>query len=217
MRLIYRLLQKIRLFRKLDRLWYIYRFKRRWRRVYREATRIDGISNLFISVCEIECRPKFAASFKRVWNRMPAESKETLQQHWHRLQRRWDGRNTGIPLHLPVVGVFEISSLSPDLGAMLAFASIGGFLSGIEISLDSDAMFFASIFIPIWESPKDCSDEELDIALARRLASYLLWLRNPGPKRGVNINFIYLWHDDTDELVKKWGFVKLFEREHNNR
>jgi len=157
------------------------------------------------------------ASFIRVWNNVPIESKYVLEQSWQHLQRRWDGRNTSIPLRLPVILILpeHRSKYSGDLGALIALASISGLGDGVEVSPDADMAYFARLFLPVWNSPDDCSANELDLGIARSIASYLLWLNSPTPK-GIPMGKFHSLHDDTDELVKKWGFVTLLETEQNN-
>jgi hypothetical protein len=217
MNLIYRLLLEFRLFRKLDHLWYVHRLKLRWRRTYSEATPINGVANLFISGCDQSCRLELAASFVRVWSAIPIESKRVLEQSWEHLQRRWDNRNTAISLHLPVVLALSEyrATYAGDLGSLIGLASISALRNGIEVSPDADMAFFARLFLPIWNSPEDCSAEELDLGTARSIASYLLWLNSPAPK-GIPIGKFHSLHDDTDELIKKWGFVTLLQTEQAN-
>src|SRR4051794_5000529 len=88
---------------RLISFWKSVRFRNRWRVVYKDAQPLVPCDGIYLSICPREWRQTSTDCFVRVWQRIPNSIRNELQAHWKRLQVSWDGRNTGSPLHIPVI------------------------------------------------------------------------------------------------------------------
>lgn len=196
--------------RRIAHWWHIFKFKRRWLHVYPRATRVEGVANLYLSVCDANDRPRVMESCRRVWQRMDGAVRTHLEEHWDRLQKGWDLRETSIPLHIPIFGVFDgTGSIAGVYGTLSGWATISGFRCGLDDSPEHVSRLFAGLFLPIWDSHLQYTDAGLDLEMARRFASYYLWSWD----RGEFVNYNFLWHKGTDELVKSWSFDPAIDQQ----
>jgi hypothetical protein len=125
-----------------------------------------------------------------------------MQEQWKVLQRRWDQREVGVPLHLPVFGVFrDCFEYATDHGIFIGSAIVASPRSGFTNSPDSTIELFDAMFLSVWTSHVDLPDELLDVQIAKRLASYYLCVK----ERTKASSLLGGCHDGTDALVTDWG------------
>ncbi len=196
------------MFSDLKVWWTNFTRKQRWKRVYREASPVDGVPNLYLSICLAPKRESVGRVSARVWGRLPESARDSLLIHWKKLQQSWDRRQTGIPLHIPIYGVFDSGLVTaPDFGDLIGRALKARQWNNHTDSGDGLMKLFAGIFLPLYESQTNEADVELHVA--RRFANYFLWKN----EQGKQSNFVLYYHDDTDELLTKWGFQAELARE----
>lgn len=183
-------------------LWATYRFDRRWKRIYDQATRIDGVGNLHLSICPEELRPPLVSAVKRVWCCTPIDTQESLMFAWTNLQRHWDRRQTGIPLHLPICGVFRTSlDFAADRGAFAGRASRATKWNEFSDTGPGLMHLFANMYLPLWLGFGDISPESIEAEVARRIASHHLCVTD-----GIEAwTLLDGYHEATDKLVEQWG------------
>src|SRR5687767_12586422 len=129
--------------RRLIHSYHRYRFRRKWKRVFQSATKIERVDGLYLSICRDEARQRVLASVERTWSRFPVSIQREMQQQWKVLQRRWDQREVGIPLHLPVFGVFrDCFEYAADKGSFIGSAIVASLRSGFTDSPDSQIKLF---------------------------------------------------------------------------
>lgn len=188
--------------------WREFTQKRRWTRIYREATPTSGIPNFYLSICKTPHRGSITEATIRVWNRIPKTAQESLQVYWKKLQKNWDQRQIGIPLHLPVYGVFDSGmETAPDFGSLIGMALLARQWNNYNDSGDGLMNLFAGMFLPLYEGQTKAS--ELELHVARRFANYFLWVN----ERGEQSDFALFYHDRTDELLVEWGFEEDLAKE----
>ncbi|MCE9528495.1 MAG: hypothetical protein K8R36_20825 [Planctomycetales bacterium] len=173
--------------RRLSHWWEMLWFRRRWNRLYDKAVRIEGVANIYLTVYGEQTRQTIQDNTLRVWERIPQEARAALANHWKRLQRSWDGRKTGIRLHLPIYGVFDSGfETAADYGNLIGKAFKSQQWSDYNDSPDSLMNLFAGMFLVLYDS--QMTPKELDLHIARRF-------------------------DKTDELLSEWGFAEELAKE----
>ena len=178
-------------------------FRRRWKGIYETADRLPMVDGLFLSICDVAARTRVIASVNRTWPRIPATIQNELVRNWKVLQRRWDQRQVGIVLHLPIFGVFDdCFEYAADHGTLIGSAWRASAWNGFADSGDSLYRMFDLLYLPVWSSDLRVPDEFLDLKIARRFASYHLCAKN-----GTRASSLLCGcAEGTDELMREWGF-----------
>jgi len=144
---------------RLKRFWESLRFRKRWRDIYRNAVPLDAGKGIFLSVCPPDDMRTTADCFIRVWKRIPKPIRDELQAHWRRLQISWDARNTGIPLHIPVITVGRGDEMLSAFGKIIGTAIRTQPRYDAQNSMESTQRLFSGTFLRLWTETADPSDD----------------------------------------------------------
>lgn len=185
----------------LQHLWNERRFRRKWRRIYNEAIPVEGIGGLYISFCPEHQRPYLLSAVNRVWPQVPVDVQDALIFAWGNLQKHWDDRKVGIPLRLPICGIFRTSfDYARDQGGFAGRAARATRWNGYSDSGSSLMKLFANMYMPLCLGFGETPPDLLPIETAKRLASYYLCV-NHGVRSSLDG-----YHANTDALVASWEF-----------